>query len=36
MRSEQGCFITAFMRLVIIISAAMVFFHGRRSELDEG
>jgi hypothetical protein len=35
MRSEQGCFITAFLRFVIIISAAMVFFHGRRSEPDE-
>jgi hypothetical protein len=36
MRSDQGCFITAFLRLVIIISAAVVFLHGRRGEPDEG
>jgi hypothetical protein len=34
MRSEQGCFVSAVLRLVIILSAAIVFLHGRRAEED--
>lgn len=36
MRSEQGCFVAALLRLIIILGAAAMFLHGRRSEPDEG
>jgi len=36
MRSNQGCVITAFLRLAIIFSAALVYLHGRASTSDEG